>query len=418
MKILCIVNNVMPKLAEKTGLNGSASGSWLIDITDRLSVDSNVELAIATVGGNIFNKTQIDGVTYYLLPGTGKNLLFYTKKYEKLWKKISEEFKPDIVHLYGTEYSHGLSFLRANSNVPAVVSIQGVLAKIKDVLYDGLPKFFDFRYSTLKERLRFGCLRSRILLYKKNSKYEKEILNRVKYASNVNAWDYSATKSMNPNLKYFQIEYNLRKGFYSAPKWNKDNILSHSIFVAPGSDPVKGLHVLIKAVANLKNIYNDISVTVPGIKNVNGKLYPKTGYVKYINKLIKKYDLASNFNFVGNLSEEQMIDGMLKSNVLVVPSQMEGTSLILREGAYLGVPTVASFRGGMADFIEDKKTGFLYDFFDYDYLSMRLSQIFEDVNLADKLSKNAISKAEKLHDPDKNYQDTINMYQQIIKENN
>ena len=96
MRILCIVNNVMPKLAEKTGLSGSASGSWLIDVSEQISMREDMSLAIATVGGKKFQKIEIDNITYYLLPGTGKNLLFYTKKYEKLWKQINQDFKPDI----------------------------------------------------------------------------------------------------------------------------------------------------------------------------------------------------------------------------------------------------------------------------------------------------------------------------------
>lgn len=417
MKILCIVNNLMPKLAEKTGIKGSTSGSWLIDITERLSKTEGVSLAIATVGGDKFQKIEIDGIIYYLLPGNGKNLLFYTKKYEKLWKNIAQDFNPDVVHLYGTEYSHGLSFLRANPNVPAVVSLQGILYRIKDVLFDGLPKRFDLKYATLKERLKFSGLYPRYLLYKKNCKNEKEILNRVKYASNVNFWDYSVAKSINPKLKFYQIEYNLRKSFYESKKWNIENIERQSIFVAPGANPVKGLHVLLKAIALLKKDYPSVKLTVPAVTESNGKLFPKTGYLKFINKLLNKLDVRENVEFVGSLSERQMVDFMLKSNALVVPSQIEGTSLVLREGAYLGVPTVASFRGGMADFIEDKSSGFLYDFPEYSYLAMRLGQIFDDDSLAKKLSKNAIIKATNAHEPEKNYLDTLNMYQEIIKEN-
>ena len=49
----------MPKLAEKTGLLASASGSWLIDISEQISKKYEVELAIAAVGGKQYQKHYI-----------------------------------------------------------------------------------------------------------------------------------------------------------------------------------------------------------------------------------------------------------------------------------------------------------------------------------------------------------------------
>lgn len=418
MRILCIVNNVMPKLAEKTGLSGSASGSWLIDVSEQISMREDMSLAIATIGGKKFQKIEIDNITYYLLPGTGKNLLFYTKKYEKLWKQINQDFKPDVVHLYGTEYAHGLSFLNANKNVPSVVSIQGVLSRIKDVMFDGLPKRFDLKYATLKERIKLKGLFTRYLLYKKNAKREREIIKKVNYVSVVNSWDYAVVKSINPNLKFYPIEYNLRNSFYSSKKWELEKANRYQIFTAPGSDSIKGLHVLLKAVALVKNKYKEVKVVVPGFTTVNGKMIVDSGYKKYLLKLIKKLDIESNIVFKDRLSESEMVENILSSHVVVVPSQIEGTSLVLRESMYLGLPVIASFRGGMADFIEDKKNGFLYDFNEYAYLALRIEQLFDNDVLCKNLSKNAIIKAEQAHERTKNVKATIDMYKEIFKENN
>lgn len=415
MKILCIVNNVMPKLAEKTGLIGSTSGSWLIDISEQIAKREDMRLAIATVGGKTFQKIEIENITYYLLPGTGKNLLFYTKKYEKLWKFIKEDFEPDIVHLYGTEYSHGLSFLRANPDVKSVVSIQGIITKIKDVLFDGLPKRFDLKYATFKERIKLRGLYARYLLYKKNSKTEKEIINRVNYASIVNSWDYSVVKAINHKLEFFPIEYNLRESFYTSRKWDLDKVNKCQIFTAPGSDSVKGLHVLLKAIALVKRTYPSVKVVIPGFSTLNGEMIVNTGYKKYLKKLIKKLDLKENIIFKDRLSEQEMVENILSSHLVVVPSQIEGTSLVLRESMYLGAPCIASFRGGMADFINDKENGFLYDFNEYAYLALRIEELFKNDETAKRVSKNAIAKAENAHERSKNVEDTLKMYRKIYE---
>ena len=418
MKILWIVNNIMPKLAKKTGLQSSASGSWLIDMSEQLSKRSDIELAIASIGGKQFQRHKIDKISYYLLPGTGKNMLFYTKKYEKIWRNINQEFQPDIVHLYGTEYTHGLSFLRANPQVKAVVSIQGIISRIKDVMFDELPKWFDLKYATLKEYLKLNGLYPRYSLYKRNSKYEREILKRVKYASVVNSWDYSIAQTINNKLIIFPIEYNLRESFYSTSKWELDKIQRKQIFSAPGGDPIKGLHILLRAVAILKRTYQDVKLIVPGISSNNGTIVVDSGYKKYIKKLLIKLNIKENVEFVGCLSEEQVVDYMQHSHMVVVPSAIEGTSLMLREAMYLGVPCIASFRGGMADFIADKQDGFLFDFPEYPYLAMRMKTLIENDDLAKQFSRQGREKAELAHNREKNVAANIEMYNTIYMEDN
>ena len=88
MRILWIVNLVMPELAEHLGIQTSASGTWLFDMAERLSADDRIELAVACVHGSRFEKVTIGSTAYYMLPGTGRNMLFYTKKYPYPWNGV------------------------------------------------------------------------------------------------------------------------------------------------------------------------------------------------------------------------------------------------------------------------------------------------------------------------------------------
>lgn len=414
MKILWIVNMVMPELAEHLNVQTSSSGTWMIDISKMLSSQPDVNLAIACVHGDTYRKETVNGITYYTLPGTGKNMLFYTKKYEKIWKTVNEDFKPDLVHLHGTEYSHGLSFLRSCPDVPAVVSIQGILNRIKDVDFGGLPlRNFIFGRS-LKQTLRMNGEIELHRIHKKNAKYEQEILNRVKYINTVNTWDSALCCAINPKLKVFNLEYNLREEFYSSQKWDIKTAENHTIFTNSGTTPLKGTHKLIEAIALLKNKYPHIKLLIPGMGS-NGKLVVNSSYSKYISKLISKYELQDNIEFLGRQTGAQMCENILKSRITVVPSAIEGTSLILREAMYLGCPVIASFRGGMADFVDDKADGFLYDYQEYPYLAQRIEQLFTNDDLCNTFSANAIKKAEKAHNRQSNSDAYIKMYREIIK---
>ncbi len=404
---------VMPELAEHLNIQTGSSGTWMIDISKMLSNQPNVNLAIACVYGTTYKVEKINNITYYMLPGNGKNMLFYTKKYEDYWKKINDEFEPDIVHLHGTEYSHGLSFLRACPNVKAVVSIQGILNRIKDVDFGEVPiRHFIFG-RTLSQNIHLNGEIEMHFIHKKNAEHEKEILKRVQYVNAVNTWDSSICKAINPKLKVFKIEYNLRDELYSSNKWDADKCEPYTIFTNPGGTPLKGVHKLIEAVALLKPKYPNIKLLVPGMGS-DGKLIVNSAYSKYISKLIAKYDLTSNIEFLGRQTGAQMCENMLKSRITVIPSAIEGTSLILRESMFLGCPVIASFRGGMADFISDKQDGFLYDYQEVPYLANRIEMLFDDTNLCKSFSKAAIDKATVAHNREKNISDYLDMYREII----
>lgn len=413
MRILWIVNMVLPELAKHLGILTSPSGTWLEDLSYQLSQDKNIELYIAAISGNKYCDYQIRNIRYLLLPGTGKQMLFYTNSYRKYWRKINADISPDIVHLHGTEYSHGLSYLRELPETKAIVSIQGLLTRVKDVDLAGLSLMDILKYRTITEYLRFNGILEQHLLLKFNYRYEQEIIKRVKYANTVNFWDTSIVKSINPAIQCFTQQYNLREAFYRSPKWDIKTIDKNTLFTTPGETPLKGLHILLMAISIVRQYYPSVKVIVPGYAMEKGKLIKKSGYSKYIAYLLNKYDLSENIEFVGRLSESQIVELMLKSHTVIVPSAIEGTSLILREAMFLGVPCIAAFRGGMADFIRDKESGFLYDFHEYEYLAYRIMQLFENDQLACKFSNNGIYAAETAHSRQANVSSYISMYKTI-----
>ena len=416
MRVLWIVNMVLPKLAEHLGISYGMSGTWMFDISQRLSKLEDVELAVACVHGSTFQKHSVDGITYYCLPGTGKNMLFYNKKYEALWQQIYEDFQPDLVNIHGTEYAHGLSFVRKYPNVKTVVSLQGVIKRIQDVDLIGMNYLQALHYRTMREWLRLNGMLEMHFLHRKNAKSEKEILQKAPYIMCVDAWHRAMALDINPKAKCFYVNYNLRDRFYSSPKWSLDTAQRYTISTNPGGTPLKGLHNLLRAVAIVKQFYPEVKVKVPGMKQVNGELAITSGYAKYLRKWIRKLGLTQQVEFLGPQTESQMLENMLHSHVQVVPSAIEGPSLVLREGMHLGVPTIASFRGGMADFVEDKVNGFLYDYQEYPYLANRIMQIFGNDDWAKTLSENAIKKAENAHNREKNLKDYYEMYLQILKD--
>ena len=417
MRILWIVNMVFPKLASKLNISTGNSGTWMFDIADMLDKDEKVDFAIACVYGKEFRKIKIDNTIFYCLPGTGKDMMYYNPRLTEYWKMIVNDFTPDLVNIHGTEYCHAISFLRSFPSIKKVVSLQGMMSKIVNYDFAGLTFKDIILNRTIREWTHFNGMLEYHFFHKKNAKTEREMLLSVDNCMVVDAWHKSVAYEINPKLRFFEIHYNLRKEFYNSPKWCIDKIKKHKITTTPGGTALKGLHQLFKAVAIVKEKYPDVLVSVPGMLSNENGLVANTGYAKYLKRLINKLHIETNVQFLGAQTADQMLNNMLTSHIQVIPSSIEGPSLILHEGMHIGVPSIATFRGGMADFIDDKVNGFLYDFGEYQYLAIRIMEIFESDELALRLSKNAIKKTEEHHDREANHLAYLNMYNEILAHN-
>ena len=68
MKILWIVNIMLPAVCDDLGLPRSPFGGWLIGLSNQLKKESNIELHIVTVDAKFSPFTKnIDGVFYHLV---------------------------------------------------------------------------------------------------------------------------------------------------------------------------------------------------------------------------------------------------------------------------------------------------------------------------------------------------------------
>ncbi len=415
MKVLWIVNMLLPDAAGHLGVKTGASGTWMINLSNEIAESQEIELAIACVYGNEFKDFTVNNIRYFCIPGNGRTMLFYNKDLIKYWDMIEERFCPDIVHFHGTEYSHGISYLRKYKDKKKVLTIQGIIEKTSKHQWGGLPLSVVLRYRTLRESLRLTGMIERKFLARRNVKYETEIIKNVEYVTGRTDWDKFYMHSINPDAKYFRCNYDLREEFYNVPKWDINNINRNVINASSSARvPMKGGHIVLEAL----NLVRD---EIPNVKAVfmvakhddKGQIVPTSGYTKYISDLVKKYHLENNVEFISAQDGNGVIDLMTKSHITIAPSAIENASATLREAMHLGAPCIAAFRGGMVRLVDDEQNGFLYDYPEYEYLAGRIIQLLKDDELACRFSRNAAEKASVWHDKEKNKNDYIQMYKEI-----
>ncbi len=136
-------------------------------------------------------------------------------------------------------------------------------------------------------------------------------------------------------------------------------------------------------------------------------------YDNYIKSEIKKLKLEDNVIFQKKLSAGEMAIQYCKAHVFVLPSFIENSPNSLGESMMIGTPSVvAPPVGGVISIVSDNESSLLFPCGDHASLALQIGRIFDDDNLAVKISNNAREIARRRHDVQKS---PINIYQFIPK---
>lgn len=417
MRIMWIVNTIFPYPAEKMGLSKTVFGGWLISLYESLSKKNIGEICIvSTYNGKDLKKYSDKNTIYYLIPNKYENKPDYSTK--KYWDKIIKEFTPDIIHIHGTEYPKTIPLIMNHHNENYVVSIQGFLNSYKRVCYCNLNPIVFLKNITIRDILKPKTGYMVGLDYEKRAKYEKMIIENVDNVIGRTEWDYAQVKAINPEINYYHGDENLRECFYK-DKWNIEKIERHTIFFSQSQAILKGFYIMVEAINILKKKYPDIKVKVAGNNildtNTIKKKLKRQSYTRYLQKLIKQYNIQDNIQYTGFLDAEAYKNELIKSHVYVQAASIENSSNSLGEAMILGVPCVASNVGGTSTMLKDKEEGFLYPYTEPELLAIYIEKYFESDELCKKYSGNARKTALKRHDWKKNTDEVINAYISIIK---
>lgn len=419
MKVLWITNTIFPDVCQELGLPSPVFGGWMYSAAEALMRSSgNIELGVASLySGKVLKCLVINEVNYFLIPRS-QSYHQYDQKLESYWKKVEDQFQPDVVHIHGTEFPHGLAYVEACGNGNVVVSIQGLVSVIERYYYGGISEKDLQRNVTLRDWIRHDSILEQRSKMQRRGEYEIQLIKKVHHVIGRTSWDKAHIWAINDQAIYHTCNETLRNEFY-AHSWQKDKCEKHQIFLSQSHYPLKGVQQMIKALPMILRHYPDTKVYVAGNNFMTSKKWWRiNGFENYIRSLAKKLGVEDKILFTGVMTEKEMCDKYLKSNVFVCPSSIENSPNSVSEAQMLGVPCVASFVGGIPDLINHDDTGLLYRFEESEMLAEAVCRILEDVNLANRLSQNGRQAAKKRHDQQKNATDLYNIYQKISTNSN
>lgn len=392
MKVLWILNSPIGEISNVLELNRAQSGTWIDAAMESLvSRYESLELTILTTASipQELRKT-VGNVTYICIPA-GKMLRGKrtSKKNLFLWQQAVGSIKPDLIHIWGTEFSLGYDLKKIFSHIPVVYTMQGVMSYISRYPYHCFQKMkqnigFFSKIKCIKYQIEQRKLRQQAIL-------EQQMIADADGIIADNEWAISPFLSKETADKFHFIKLPIKQQFQNT-SWVQENAQEHTLFCIAGRSGLKGIHQVVEAANLLKQDFPNLKILIPG--NISSKkpaFVFAPPYVEYLKNLIASYRLEENIQFLGQLSTPEMISYMKQAKIFIMPSAIENESSTLREAMFLGMPVITSCVGDIFETVVHGENGLLYRFEEFEMLSYFIRKLLEDPQRAAHLGQNAAS---------------------------
>ena len=128
MKILWTLFITFPEVANKIHRKAEYACTWARALADKLRYRDDINLAIVSIAEeNSIKKFTVNNVEFYFLP-YGKSVMRTGggKVVQQAWREILDDFKPDLIHIHGSESLVPYELIKMKPSVPLFLTLQGI----------------------------------------------------------------------------------------------------------------------------------------------------------------------------------------------------------------------------------------------------------------------------------------------------
>lgn len=378
---------------QSTSHNG---GGWIASLEKIIKAHDDIELGIAFEFASSSFKETIDDVVYYPI-NTNSSYYNLKRKFSIAHEehlilpkclKIIEDFKPDIIQCFGTEWCFGL--IAKQTTIPVVIHMQGSMPSYFNALYPPrYSKWTAIAYDLAKFKLKrlahdiFEDSKTR-----QRTNREFRVFNANKYFLGRTEWDKNIVELLSPNSNYFVCNEALRDSFYySTEKWKPKKRETITLCTTGNGSLWKGLDVVLKTASLLtgKGLKFQWKI-IGGINNIH--------YIEWMEKLSFK---DSNVILTGVLNESELKQELLDADIYIHPAYIDNSPNALCEAMILGLPCIASYVGGIPSMINNHTSGLLVPLNEPYVLANEIIKLISDTERQARYSEAAIQQAQQRH---------------------
>ena len=399
--------------------NREVGSAWIVSLEAELTKIQGVELGVLfTCRQTDVEKFTVGTTQYFPVPvihpkGKLRQVLaryrhdIDTEEIVEKYLEVIEEFKPDVIHIFGSEHNFGLIIPRIS--VPCIIHLQGNLTVNGIKWFSGLSAADVYKYSNKWLIARGHGLYHWYFVNRKAAERERRIFRECRYFMGRTDWDRRLAAVMSPGSEYFHCEEIMRPAFYNMTWPNPAGNESFTIVSTIRNNIYKGLETIVES----KRI---LSQNFPG-KKITWKIAGITENDEISAMVARKLNVSYSsldIQLAGSLNEDQLIVNMQGANLFVHASHIENSSNSICEAMLMGMPVIATYAGGTPAAITDSKEGLLVQDGDPYALAGAILEIMNNNQYAVQLGKNARERALARNQPDKVVGEVVKIYSSVV----
>ena len=408
--------NLIPGAIRQAVDGTGGSGLWMDHVLSDLRKDPTLEIRVLCRGDRTAEGAVDPHLSYLVFQEPVQH--HYEENLETVFSEALREFRPDVIHIWGTEYGHTLAMMKACRKEDCLsrtaISIQGLCGIYARHYAEGVPLEIQ-RGSSFRDFVRRDNILDQQQKYVIRGQFEAEALGLARHVLGRTHWDKACMEYLAPQAQYHLCRETLREQFYQG-QWDYHSCRKHRIFASSLEVPLKGFHYLLEAFCQVLKKYPDATLAVPGenflTTDKKQRLRQQT-YHAYLADFARKHHLEDKITFLGRLSPEEMKQAYLDCNVFVLPSTIENSPNSLGEAMLLGVPCVAADVGGVTSMLEHEKEGLVYQSSASYVLAHNILWLFDMEADAARFGDAAAARARRTHDPKANMETLLSIYQRL-----
>jgi glycosyltransferase involved in cell wall biosynthesis len=414
MKVLWISLRLFENSDEKQ------TAVWLKALAVKLSETPNLQLANVSKNANSKDLKRCDfgAIQQWALPGFSIDKRgLPPKNIQAYYNNILNEFKPDIIQIWGSENPLKLLPFIHQYSAAKVLTMQGVLGSIADRSLIGLT--FKDIISTIgiREIIKRQNIYTVAQSFNYEAVYENEMIKQSGYIITQSNWTDSQIRHINRKAIFYRVQRELRNEFVSPDrKWTDFTHETAIVYSAAIGYTLKGLHSLIRAISIVKQLFPNVELRLAGL--IGRKDWLGDGYLRFILKEIKKHNLEGNIVWLGPIAAKDIVKNLQEASVFVNPSLVESYSMVVAEAMAVGTPSVISFAGAMPELATSDKEALFFTPGDYKQLACNIIRLLTNEKLSKSISIAAQSRSNKRVNENDNAAQQYQIYQDIFSKSN
>lgn len=391
---------------------------WLKSLAVKLAQIEGLEISNISTDSDvsIVNRVDFRNIKQWALPSfkLGKDGLPPISIRDS-FEQILADVNPDIIQVWGSENPLGLLPIIIDFPAYKVLTIQGVLSSIYDRSLLGLSLKDILSTIGIRELITFKNIYFTARSFIRDGKMEIQMIKRSNFIITQSIWTMSQIKHLNKNAYYYKVNRQLRDEFLSVQNsWLDFPHSSAVIYSAAVGYTLKGLHVLIRSLAIIKQYYPDVELRLAGVTGRTDFL--GDGYLRFLHKEIKSLGLNDNIKWLGAISAENIVSNLQKCSVFVNPSFIESYSMVVAEAMAIGTPCVISYAGAMPELAESNTEALFFTPADHKQLAFCVIKLLSDSDLSRRISIASKKRSDLRSATSDNALEQLKIYQNIISQ--